>query len=196
MLRQPFGLCSPPVARSVPTGAAFLIVQFSCATPLCAHPVHENALHPHQRQTPASAPNPSATARLSQELQLTGDSTWLDTGIDVQAGEHVLITATGSLRYADAKADNGPQGLTRGFKDLIRVLPFNEAGRGAVIGRIGDNDTAQSFLVGEKRNMPHRHRTPLVGINRASTIPATAPTRSASKSIRPQKAKRERPFAS
>jgi hypothetical protein len=65
----------------------------------------------------------------------------------------VLVTATGTLRYADAKNDNGPDGLPRGFKDLLRVLPFNDAGRGALIGRIGDPDTAQPFLIGARRDL-------------------------------------------
>jgi hypothetical protein len=77
----------------------------------------------------------------------------MDTGIDVQASEHVLVTGTGKLRYADAKNDNGPEGLGRGFKDLLRVLPFNEAGRGALIGRIGDKDTAQPFVIGARRDV-------------------------------------------
>ncbi|MGH9676301.1 MAG: hypothetical protein ACRD36_04300 [Candidatus Acidiferrum sp.] len=88
--------------------------------------------------------------RVSQEIQLTGEEIWLDTGIDVKTGERVVITATGKLRYADQKADNGPEGLARGFKDLLRVLPFNEAGRGTLVGRIGDKDAAQPFLVGAK----------------------------------------------
>lgn len=86
--------------------------------------------------------------RVSQEVQLTGDASWVDTGIDVQPGEHVVITATGKLRYSDAKEDNGPDGLARSFRDLLRILPFNEAGRGALIGRVGDQDVAQPFLVG------------------------------------------------
>ena len=101
----------------------------------------------------AAAQIPSGKKRLSQEIQLTGEETWLDSGIDIQAGEHVLLTATGKLRYADAKDDNGPDGLNRGFKDLLRVLPFNEAGRGALIGRIGDKDTAQTFLIGARRDV-------------------------------------------
>ena len=77
----------------------------------------------------------------------------MDTGIDVQAGEHVVITATGTLRYSDAKEENGPDGLTRGFRDLLRILPFNEAGRGALIGRIGDKDVAQPFRVGSQSDV-------------------------------------------
>src|SRR5260370_22283896 len=124
---------------------------------LRAQLVRENAAPPQQvsakpgSQNPASAQTPQGKKRLSQEVQLTGGETWIDTGIDVQAGEHVLITATGKLRYPDAKEDNGPDGIPRGFKDLLRVLPFNEAGRGALIVRIGEQDTAQPFLLGARR---------------------------------------------
>src|SRR5690242_3532167 len=96
---------------------------------------------------------PSGKKRVSQEVQITGDQAWVDTGIEVQPGEHVVVTATGKLRYGDAKEDNGPDGLARGFRDLLRVLPFNEAGRGALIGRIGDKDAAQPFLVGARRDV-------------------------------------------
>src|SRR3989442_1392103 len=108
---------------------------------------------PAGRTSPLATPRHSGKKRLSQEVQLTGEVTWLDSGIDVQAGEHVLLAATGKLRYADAKEDNGPDGLGRGFKDLLRVLPFNEAGRGALIGRIGDQDTAQPFAIGARRDV-------------------------------------------
>src|SRR5205807_2495421 len=112
--------------------------------------VRETAPPPQAKPQPngSKAQPPSGKKRLTQEVQLTGDASWVDTGIDVQPGEHVVITATGKLRYSDAKQDNGPGGLARGFRDLLRVLPFNDAGRGALIGRIGDKDVAQPFLVG------------------------------------------------
>ncbi len=127
----------------------------SAAFPSAAHCqlVRESAAPPTQQQNGAKAQTPAGKMRASQEVQLSGDASWIDTGIDVQAGEHVLITATGKLRYADAKDDNGPDGLARGFKDLLRVLPLNEAGRGALIGRIGDKDTAQPFLIGARRDI-------------------------------------------
>src|SRR5579859_509666 len=96
---------------------------------------------------------PSGKKRLSQDLALTGDSYWVDTNIDLQAGERAVITATGTMRYADAKDSNGPEGVPRGFKDLLRVLPFNGAGRGAVIARIGDADTAETLLIGAQRDV-------------------------------------------
>jgi len=78
---------------------------------------------------------------------------WTDTGITLQPGQRIVVTADGSLRYSDAKADNGPEGLTRGFKDLIRILPDNDAGRGAVVGKIGDPDIAQPFVIGAKKEV-------------------------------------------
>jgi LssY C-terminus len=43
--------------------------------------------------------------------------------------------------------------LTRGFKDLIRILPDNSAGRGAVVGKIGDPDIAQPFVIGARKEI-------------------------------------------
>jgi hypothetical protein len=135
--------------------------------------VRENTPPPAQQaalqETSATTQVPSGKKRVSQEIQLTGEESWLDSGIDIQAGERVLITATGKLHYADAKEDNGPEGLGRGFKDLLRVLPFNEAGRGALIGHIGDKDTAQPFLIGARREVvaPVSGRLSL-GINQVS----------------------------
>src|SRR6266851_3260331 len=86
-------------------------------------------------QPVAATPEAGSEKRLSKNFTLKGDSDWIDTGIDVAPGEHVVATAKGTMRYANAKEDNGPDGLPRGFKDLLRILPFNAAGRGALIGR-------------------------------------------------------------
>jgi len=132
--------------RHVFRALGFLLVAILLTEPLRAQLVRE-ATPSEQNNTKAQTP--SGKKRVSQEVQITGDQAWVDTGIDVQPGEHVVITAAGKLRYGDAKEDNGPGGLTRGFRDLLRVLPFNDAGRGALIGRIGDKDAAQPFLVGD-----------------------------------------------
>jgi hypothetical protein len=137
--------------------------------------VRENTELPQQKTLPAPdlqnaapAQTPSGKKRLSQEVQLTGEESWIDTAIDIQAGEHVLITATGKLRYAEANDDNGPDGLPRGFKDLLRILPLNDAGRGALIGRIGAKGTAQPFVIGARHDVlaPVSGRLS-VGINQA-----------------------------
>jgi LssY C-terminus len=156
--------------------AACALAGIWCST-LDARLFRENAVAPVRHSASASfaqdsapAPAPSAKRRLSQEVQLTGDSSWVDTGIDVQAGEHVVATATGTLRYSDQQTDTGPAGIARGFKDLLRNLPFNDAGRGAVIGRIGDKDTSQPFLIGAKRDLvsPLSGRLS-IGINQLNT---------------------------
>jgi LssY-like putative type I secretion system component LssY len=140
-------------------GAAIIFSGFLTFFPLSAAPAQSQAdTPPVQRpaspqtttstQPVAAVPVPGGKKRLSKSFTLKGDSNWLDTGIDVAPGEHIVVTAKGTLRYTDAKADNGPDGLSRGFKDLLRILPYNAAGRGALIGRVGDADVAQPFLLG------------------------------------------------
>ena len=120
-------------------------------------------------QTSARAGSELQERRLFQEIQITGDAIWVDTGIDVVVGERIDFSAAGSLRYSDAKTENSPNGLTRGFKDLLRILPFNNAGRGALIARIGDLETAQPFLIGAKREVVAAAAGRLwVGINQTS----------------------------
>src|SRR6202140_382710 len=136
--------------------------------PLAAQLVRKDGSSPPQSpDAPKQAP--LGKRRISQEIQITGDQLWSDTGIDVQPGEHIVVTATGMLRYADAKEDNGPDGIPRGFKDLLRILPFNGAGRGALIGRVGEADIAQPFLLGAGRNVVVAVRGRLaIGINQAN----------------------------
>lgn len=141
--------------------AACLITAGVCPARLDAQLVRQDVAPQAQQAASAQATAPvAATAqvptgkrRLSQEVQLTGDQLWTDTGISVQPGEHVVATVTGKVHYADATTDGGPDGLARGFKDLIRILPYNAAGRGAVIGRVGDASTAQPFLIGAHCNV-------------------------------------------
>jgi hypothetical protein len=120
-----------------------------------------------QKQTTSSVP--TGKKRLSKDFTLKGDSLWTDTGIDLAPGEHIVVTATGTLRYADAKEDNGPDGLARGFKDLLRILPLNAAGRGSLIGRIGDAEVAQPFLIGASHDVSSPISGRLsIGINQSS----------------------------
>ena len=86
------------------------------------------------------------------KIELSGDQTWVDSGIDVSIGDTLAITATGHLQYPQSR-ENGPEGLPRGWKDLLRAMPVVDAGRGSVIGRIGSAETAQPFLIGPRREM-------------------------------------------
>jgi hypothetical protein len=123
----------------------------------------------------ASASNPAAQAStsakqpVSSEFTLDGSKVWTDIGITLEPGQRFVVTATGTLRYSDAKTDNGPGGLARGFKDLVRNLPDNGSGRGALIARIGDPDVAQPFLLGANKDVVSPISGKLsLGINQSS----------------------------
>jgi hypothetical protein len=105
-----------------------------------------------QSATP-TATLPTGKRRLEQDVTISGDTAWTDTGITVQPGEHIIATVTGKMHYNDNQTDADATGLARNFKDLIRILPYNNAGRGAVIGRVGDASFAQPFLIGAKCNV-------------------------------------------
>jgi hypothetical protein len=133
--------------------AACILAAGISPTRLGAQLVREDSAAPRAQSsspaaTPVPAQTPSGRRRISQEIQITGDQLWADTGVDVQPGEHMVFSTTGTLRYADAQQDNGPDGLSRGFKDLLRILPLPNGGRGALIGRVGDEATGQPFLIG------------------------------------------------
>jgi hypothetical protein len=99
---------------------------------------------------PAALSQVPISGAQSADLQVQGDRQWTDSGIDLKAGETLRIEAKGTLQYANAPA-NGPEGLKRGWMDVVRILPLNDAGRGALIGRIGEDSAARPFLIGPRR---------------------------------------------
>jgi hypothetical protein len=89
----------------------------------------------------------------SYQLDLDAAKQWLDTKIELRAGEKLRLTATGTITYpADRKHPYGrtfgPDGLPRGFGDLIHEYAVSDAGHGSLIARLGDDDVAQPFAVG------------------------------------------------
>ena len=66
--------------------------------------------------------------------------------------DHLNFTATGNLALADGRSAP-PDGLARGWKDLIRSYPLNSANSGALIGRIGNEAAAVPFLIGASKDM-------------------------------------------
>jgi hypothetical protein len=99
---------------------------------------------------PASAPAP--TQELSRELEVAGNRQWTDTGVDVHAGDRVVISSQGTIKYS-ANQSSGPEGLPRTWRDLLLALPVNEAGEGALIGRIGDEAAEVPFLLGSEKEL-------------------------------------------
>ncbi len=135
-------LCKPALRLAL---TAFFLLQTLAAARSYAQLVREAAAPQADKNSAASG-----APRIHQELALTGDQHWADTTIDVKAGERIQVSAKGTLRCAEARRENGPEGLPRGFRELLRILPLNQAGRGALIGRIGDADIAEPFLIGPK----------------------------------------------
>ena len=111
--------------------------------------------------------------KLDSKVKISGQQPWTDTGIDLIAGDHVTVSSTGQLNYME-NAAVGPQGVTRTWKDTLRALPVNEAGRGALIARIGNDPNVVPFLVGpEKTFDANRSGRLFLGINQASNEPGT-----------------------
>lgn len=94
-------------------------------------------------------------AQDEKTFSLNPEQNWIDTGLKLERGDLYTITATGELALQGQKGEiqkTGPAGLERGFRDLLRSLPLNSSGRGTLIGRIGDRETSQAFLVGPQRD--------------------------------------------
>jgi LssY C-terminus len=96
-------------------------------------------------QTVADGNSPS-------QITVDGSKQWIDTNLDLAAGEKVRFTASGEITYpAHGKSKErkfGPDGLPRGFSDVIHQYPVADAGHGALVGRLGAADAGQPFLVG------------------------------------------------
>ncbi|MFZ0807141.1 MAG: hypothetical protein WAN03_13190, partial [Candidatus Sulfotelmatobacter sp.] len=103
---------------------------------------------------------PTPPAGKSYTIEISGTKEWVDTNIDLRGGAKVRITATGQITYpADTSYTGkmhtagtfGPDGLERGFADLLHQYAVTSAGHGALIGRVGSADYAQAFLVGASK---------------------------------------------
>jgi hypothetical protein len=138
-----FWSCATLIATALPGFARAQVSQPNNPAP---------AQQPGSAQATASKP-PAGKRLVSQDLEVSGDQLWVETGIKIEPGEHIVATSTGKMHYAGSQDGASPAGLARGFKDLLRVLPYNAAGRGAVIGRVGDASVAQPFLIGTSCNV-------------------------------------------
>jgi len=124
---------------------------------------------------PANAQSSGAAAAAkSYQVDVDASKQWVDTKIDVHAGAKLHITATGTISYPDA-AEIGPQGQSRNFKDLIHQYAVGDAGRGALIARLGSDEVAEPFLVGASKDYvaPVANRL-LLGINQSMKEAARA----------------------
>jgi LssY C-terminus len=100
-----------------------------------------------------AAPQSGTANVTSYQIDLDASKQWVDTKIDLRAGEKLRLTATGTINYPPDKKHPdgksfGPDGLARSFEDLIHEYSVSNAGHGSLVGRLGDDDGAQPFAVG------------------------------------------------
>lgn len=100
----------------------------------------------------------------SYKVEVPGNKVWVDTNIDLRGGAKLKFTATGQVTYPAGDQSSyeskmqtvgtfGPDGLARGFADLLHQYAVGSAGHGALIGRIGSADYAQAFAVGASKEL-------------------------------------------
>jgi len=120
----------------------------------------------------------------SYEIDVAGTKEWVDTNIDLRGGAKLRFTATGKITYpADESYTGksrtsgtfGPDGLPRGWADLMHQYAVKDGGHGALIGRIGSDAYAQAFLVGASKeyDVPVAGRL-FMGINQSMSEASTA----------------------
>ncbi|MBV9608032.1 MAG: LssY C-terminal domain-containing protein [Acidobacteria bacterium] len=118
--------------------------------------------------SPATAAAAASARKLVTEVDVPAARDWTDTGIDLNAGERVTISATGNVQPTLGAAI-GPAGKARSWNDLMRALPVNAAGTGALIGRIGDDPATVPFLIGAEKDLTVTRAGRLfLGVNRTS----------------------------
>ncbi len=120
----------------------------------------------------------------SHEIDVPATKEWVDTNIDLRGGAKLRFTATGKITYPpdDSYAGKsktlgtfGPDGLPRGWADLIHQYAVKEAGHGALIGRVGSEEYARAFFVGTSKeyDVPVAGRL-FLGINQSMSDASTA----------------------
>lgn len=76
--------------------------------------------------------------------------------IDLHVAAKLRFTAAGKITYPPDQSYGGesrpsgtfgPAALARGWADLIHQYAVNDAGHGALVGRVGSNTYAQAFLL-------------------------------------------------
>jgi LssY C-terminus len=100
----------------------------------------------------------SSSSPKSHELDVTSSKQWVDTNVNLRAGEKISVSARGQITYPPSQSSKsqtpqtfGPDGLSRSWKDLIHQYAVTDAGHGALIGRLGSDAAAQPFLVGASK---------------------------------------------
>jgi hypothetical protein len=139
------------MARFRPQGLAFVIAFLIVGVPTQAQQWKTQApvLPSQSQQTNTPIAITPAAPPVSKQLAVSASNSWTDTGIDVAPGDKVSVTTEGALSRLGATVT--PDGLARSWRDVVRSLPLNSAGTGALIARIGNDPAVVPFLIGTKK---------------------------------------------
>ncbi|HZD31303.1 MAG TPA: LssY C-terminal domain-containing protein [Candidatus Angelobacter sp.] len=118
-------------------------------------------------------PAADTQAATAKNVSVDGSKKWVDTGMDVTAGDKLHITATGTVDFSDKKGVT-PAGAPREWKDTLRDLMLLSAGRGALVGQVSNDRAATPFLVGADGTITVMSSGRLfLGVNQDSLYAAT-----------------------
>ncbi len=125
------------------------------------------------------------TSAKDHTVEVPAGKQWVDTNMDVRAGAKLQFTASGQITYPQdtssyagklqTSGSFGPDGLARGFADLVHEYAVTNAGHGALIGRIGSESYSQAFLIGASKqyDVPVSGRL-FLGLNESEKDATTA----------------------
>jgi LssY C-terminus len=126
--------------------------------------------------SPAVSSDTATTTKNSYSIKVDASKEWVDTQIDVRGGAKLKFTATGNITYSGKNTRTfGPEGLTRGYADLIHQYAVPNGAHGELIGRLGSGGTAEAFEIGTGTTYvaPVAERL-FVGINQSMRDASTA----------------------
>jgi hypothetical protein len=151
----PTGPTAPKGGKGTPTRRRLLLIALLAGIVVIAVAVAVVVSQGSGHKTPVrtvTAPASSTTSLVTTgSIAVPGTQAWTDTGIDLKSGQHVIITATGTIEHnnIDPASTVGPDGdprlELRQYNVLINGV-IMAANHGALIAKIGDGDP---FLVGQ-----------------------------------------------
>lgn len=100
---------------------------------------------------------PLTSSRIADQAEAATDYTvdvttgaWQLAPVQLAAGDEIEFRATGRVSLSDGHTA-GPDGVARGWTDLLRIYPLSNANSGALIGRLGKGSAGFPFLIGAAR---------------------------------------------
>lgn len=127
----------------------------------------------------ASGTTTTSTPTASSEsytFQVDASKEWIDTKIDVRGGAKLKFAAAGKITYTGKNTRSfGPEGLPRGYADLIHEYAVPNGAHGELIGKLGTSGVIEAFEIGPGTTYtaPVAERLYL-GINQSMRDAATA----------------------